>query len=439
MASDVHISREILEAVAQGELSAEYLAETAWQHLMAVCPVCREELNAFLATRRERTRPTQTLAVVTALLERNRAAAEAEEHNAQRDFATLLELPSAVRSGRIERAVRRFRGPFLIDLLLAEAARQCWIDPRKSHEFAALAYEVATRSQRCPGVATGGARALAYQANALRAQGRLQEADERFAFARRFAQQVGITEPVVAAELDLLEAVLHKNQRRFREAESLYNRAAAFYRITGDLVGLARVMVSLSDLFLTLGDHTAAAFTAETAQRQLDAEAEPQLYCCARHNQVLAMCEMGRFEDAAQAFEVNQALYDRFPDRYTQARRLWLGAKIAAGLGHADAAEEALLEVRGSFVAQGIGYDAALVSLELAVLYAGHGRTSELRQLAEEIQPIFTACDLHQEAIATLLVFQEALRKEVFTVQLARQCASALARARELPNPQSSS
>ena len=94
------------------------------------------------------------------------------------------------------------------------------------------------------------------------------------------------------------------------------------------------------------------------------------------------------------------------------------------------AAERDYLATREGFISQGIGYDAAMVSLDLAVLYLRQGRTAEVRQLAEEMLPLFEAQDVHREALATLSLFLEAARQDQLTVDMALEAAASLRSAR---------
>jgi hypothetical protein len=41
--ADIHITRELLSAVARGEFPPRMLVETGLQHLTSLCPHCREE------------------------------------------------------------------------------------------------------------------------------------------------------------------------------------------------------------------------------------------------------------------------------------------------------------------------------------------------------------------------------------------------------------
>ena len=75
---------------------------------------------------------------------------------------------------------------------------------------------------------------------------------------------------------------------------------------------------------------------------------------------------------------------------------------MAAGLERREEALPALEQVRRYFTTEQIAYDAALASLEVAVLYLEAGRTGEVRTLAEEMLWIFKAQGVHREALAAL-------------------------------------
>jgi hypothetical protein len=86
--------------------------------------------------------------------------------------------------------------------------------------------------------------------------------------------------------------------------------------------------------------------------------------------------------------------------------------------------------VRRYFNAHRIAYDAALASLELAVLYLEDGRTPEVKRL---MYWIFKGQGVHQEALAALRLFHEAATREEATAELARRLIEYLAKSRSHP------
>jgi hypothetical protein len=106
---------------------------------------------------------------------------------------------------------------------------------------------------------------------------------------------------------------------------------------------------------------------------------------------------------------------------------------LAAARGDFARAEQAYLEVRRRCTEQGIGYDAAMVSLDLAILYLKEGQMADVQRVAEEMLPIFQAQDVHREALAALRLFQEAARHQELTIEKARAVAAYLKEARTEP------
>jgi hypothetical protein len=114
----------------------------------------------------------------------------------------------------------------------------------------------------------------------------------------------------------------------------------------------------------------------------------------------LFLVEQGKYDSAADLLQSSQELYERFADPWTNLRQVWLRGKIAFAKWKPEEAERAFLEVRRGFILQGNGYDAALVSLDLALLYLKADRAGEVKPIAAEIQALFGTQDLPGEAAA---------------------------------------
>jgi hypothetical protein len=89
--------------------------------------------------------------------------------------------------------------------------------------------------------------------------------------------------------------------------------------------------------------------------------------------------------------------------------------------------------VRGDLASEDIAYDTALVSLELAKLFAAEGRSAEVRALARHMVPIFQSQQIHREALAALAFFRQAAERDAVTVELAEEVRAYLDRARRNP------
>lgn len=431
--SDIHITRELLRAVESGELPARMLTQIGWQHLMSLCPSCREELEAWRQEKAASRTYDTAFKVLPLVLERHVDEEEERREAARQDLRALLKLPHEERLAKIRRAARRFRGTAIAALLLDEARKAMPAQPAKLSELAEAAVEVLLRTPEVPGLYDLLVRARAYQANALRALGKLAEAEERLRGARTLLRTQNATDPLVFAEVDWIEGGLRKDRRQFPEAEELLVRAASLYSLAGENGQSADCLLTLGLLYYDTGKLREAIEVTETAAVLIQQEQNPRSYLCARHNLTLFLTEAGEYAAAAQALADDEDLYRQFSDDWTRLRQIWLKGKVAFGLGRLDEAEQVFLGTRQGFLDQGIGYDAALASLDLAFVYLRQGRTSELKQLARELSTIFGAEDLHGEAVAALVFFQQAVEEERITLSMIEEITGYLKRARREP------
>jgi tetratricopeptide (TPR) repeat protein len=180
-----------------------------------------------------------------------------------------------------------------------------------------------------------------------------------------------------------------------------------------------------------MGEFAQAISLLAQADSDLDISREPRLFVYLRFNLLVCLLLAGRFDEAERLFPQLQKLLEEYRAQPLDfVRLLWVEGNIHLGRGRLGPAEEAFREVRQEFLARQMGYDAALVSLDLALLFAQEDCTEELKRLAGELMPIFEAQDVHREALVALLMFQRACQEERVTVDLVRQFAAYLRRER---------
>ncbi len=114
-------------------------------------------------------------------------------------------------------------------------------------------------------------------------------------------------------------------------------------------------------------------------------------------------------------------------------RLTWLESKVAAGRGRTEEAKAGLEQVIQEFA--GLPYEAALASLDLAVLQLKEGRTAEVKELAGAMGGIFEVKGIAREALAALRLFCEAAIQEGATVELAKQVIAEVERAQRASSP----
>lgn len=176
------------------------------------------------------------------------------------------------------------------------------------------------------------------------------------------------------------------------------------------------------------GDTELALARIHEALGLLDPATDARLYYYARYNEALYLAEDGRFQDAADLLAMHRPGLEGLDERCMDRWLLWLSARIAHGLGELAAAETAYSEVRRRYIEARLPYDAAIVSLDLALLYAEAGRPERVRQLAIDMLPVFQSREIHREAFATLMLFYEAAQAETVTVEMVRGLVAHLRR-----------
>ena len=112
---------------------------------------------------------------------------------------------------------------------------------------------------------------------------------------------------------------------------------------------------------------------------------------------------------------------------------MWLQANLDAGLGKRREALDGLENVRRCFDDRRLPYDYALASMDAALLYREEGRYAEIQALAQEILKIFKAQEVQREAVAAVILFQEAAEQERITAGLVRRLQDFLSKARSNP------
>ncbi len=310
---DIHISRELYQAVERGELPRDFLEEAQAEHLLARCPHCRAEAEAYAFGRTAGPSAwSRFLRSLALLLPQWMAPAERELRGARRDFEELLTLSPEERGDRLARARSRFRSPSLVRLLLDESRRRLPGQPAEALHFAELARNVANRNPGMPEFYELYALATAAMANACRAQDENSRAEELFALARQVMDKHGVTDPAVIARVDDLVGSLRKDQRRFPEAEKLLKRAAILYGLARCPEDHARVLINLADTCCARGSLGPAIETVQTALGLLGPRSDPFLRLCAHYNLAFYLVSAGRLDEATDQLEADEPLYRRF-------------------------------------------------------------------------------------------------------------------------------
>jgi tetratricopeptide (TPR) repeat protein len=310
----------------------------------------------------------------------------------------------------------------LVEWLCDASVRAAADKPARAVELAELALFIVPlvpgpdcRRHRLEGYATF------FLANALRVRNDLDEADA--AVQRGWASwRAGADDdflPLEEGRLFDLEASLRRAQRRFDEALALLERALE----VSSEENKGRILLKKSATYEQKGDIKASIEALRQARPHIEAAGLVRDVFGVRFNLAVNLAHLARFREAAELLpEVRDAAIE-LGNELDLVRTLWLQARIDAGLGKAQEAVASLEQVFREFVNLALPYDAALAGLNLTVFYFELGREREILSLTLQMEKVFRAKKVEREALAALLVFCEAARREEATVALARQTA----------------
>lgn len=347
--------------------------------------------------------------------------AAAERSAAPRLLAELLSLAPEERPAAVA-GDPRFRTYALATWALERCEGTVAHDPRAALELAELARAIARSAD--PGVPGGPTvladletYALALEGDALRAQGELHAAAERFAAARKLQAQGGV-DPELAARADALEAALHRDAGQPGRALALLERAIATFLEIDERDLAAGAAIGRAQVQALLGEGDSAL---ETLRRALELPDSARLALCVRHHLIVALAEQGRADEAAALYATTRGLYLQHLDPLTTGRRLWAEGLVHRALADLESAGDLLTEAAARLAEHGYPFEAALAGLDLLAVYARQGEDGEVLRVAAELVKLFRRPEAHPEALATLTqVHRAAERQQVDADLLAR-------------------
>lgn len=314
----------------------------------------------------------------------------------------------------------------LAERIAHESARMAAKDADEAKELADLALFIAERVSGDDRWRSGlKGYVWLFVGNARRVANSLDEADEAFLNARRLLEGGTLGDPEIldGSRLLDLEASLRRDEQRYPEALSLLDQALEASAGKSD-DAIARLLLKKEHVMERMGDHKGALAVLEKAFSHIERAGSQDLLFALYFNTADNLCTLERYGEARGFLEKAETLADKEGKTLSFIRLLWLRAKITAGEGRDDEAEISLREVEREFTDRGLAYDAALSSLDLALILLRQDRTAEVRALALRMAWIFDSKGIHREALASLSLFCEAAKREAATVELTREVIS---------------
>ena len=433
MTDEKHFAETDIQRFSRGESAAGETRQVT-EHLLGGCNTCRVSASRYLGIaadvhpRPETWHATGALQRVLARVQEHESTLSRERVDAEVLVEALRKQPQARRL-TVVRNSRRYSTWGVCELLVERAKEASYDDATLAIEWGELAVLAASRLDPKKYVASLVAdihgRALIALANAKRVASDLAGAEVGFAAAQVELER-GTGDPLEEAYYHHCLSGLRFWQRRYPEAFRSIDHAIATYRRLGDQHLEARSLVSKAVFLSHNGDVEAAIRLDERALELIEPHRDSRLQLIVLHNLAFKLANNGQPDRARRVLAEARPMYERFGDRISLSKLRWLEARIAVATGNAVLGETSLVEVRNAFMTLEIPYEAALVALELAALYIEQGRTADVKRQVAEMMPIFNALEVQPEAFAALILFRQAVEREVVT-------GSSRPRGRQLP------
>jgi hypothetical protein len=314
-----------------------------------------------------------------------------------------------------------------VELLLRGSRRLRDDDPEEMERLAGLAFAAATRlARKSPAAVDAAAEAAAEVANARRVRNRLSGAAIMIRQALDLWRQ-GSRDVRLLARIAAYSAAVLCHLRRFPEALSLIEKEVELWESLGEQEQAQTRRVVLSLYTSYAGDPRRALGLLCGVLPALDCRRDPELALAAAHNALWFMTDLGWFDLAGRCLTFIRPLYEEDGHRLNLVRRLWLEARIAAGTGSRSQALAMFAEARDGFAEVDLPFPAALVAIDIALLWAEDQRFEEVESLARELCATFRSIGVPREGTAALLLVEEAARaRKLAALQVSLRSAASL-------------
>ncbi len=268
-----------------------------------------------------------------------------------------------------------------------------------------------------------------FLANALRVKGDFSAAEEAFQQSDRLWQAGASADPgLILDGTRLLDLKASLRRHRGRPGESLDLLEQALVLSRSDEATL-RLLLKKSATLEQMGDWQGAIGALELARPLVEKQGTLRDRCVLEFNLCTCLSDAGHYREAEALLPKVKGLALRLHNGLDSLRCRWLQALISAGLGRLEEAATDLESIAGELGELGIAFDTARACLDLSGLYLRQGRTAEVKRLAGQMVEVFTAQNVHREALAAVILFQQAAERETASAELVTKLAEYLRRA----------
>jgi len=245
-------------------------------------------------------------------------------------------------------------------------------------------------------------------ANALRVLGQMPAAEEHMDRALRLSDET--PDAHIHGQVFLFASLLARDSRRFDAAFELANKSRRQFQRIGETQQETRVDRVEALISFFQADFSNAIPSLERLAYDETVDRPNRLSATFFLVKALVMTGAG-FKIGSLLPRLND-LAKSFPSRHLDIQLAWLKGLIVGRLSDPDAGEVLMSRARDYYLEKEILYDAALVTLDMAMVRFEAGHYDQAARHAAGIVDAFAASGIHREALVALRYFQEAVKKK---------------------------
>ena len=232
----------------------------------------------------------------------------------------------------------------------------------------------------------------------------------------------------VRTEFTLHKSGLRMSQRRMDEALKLADKAVSLLPSVKNLQLRVRGWLQRAHIYHVTGrinESTADLWKAYGLLGQVDdGYLQCGLYQMLSYNLALE----GRYQEATRYLPIARSLCDSLGLDRAICYLEWIEGLIEREGGNIDEAEDHFRAARTGFYKQEESYLGGLVALDLAMLCANEGRSSETMELASEAIKVFESLRIRQEGLRAIQLLRQGMAIEQVTFSTLQKVRSAVAK-----------
>ncbi len=345
-------------------------------------------------------------------------------------YSDLVDLPAGRRL-----TILRNSSPVLLLVFFRDLIEQSWADRfgdiRRSLDLAGLAVEVAEVVVSSPFLGGPDSADLLTEAHAFLANAQRINSDvagaERSLHRAESHLAAGTGDRSLKADVLMLLAFLRATQGRCADSAALFDKELVLRRLLGDekKLGFALVQRGWIACFLQeppteITEYFSAGLSLVPEDHRLAVQA---LQTFAEYS-----AREGHSSTAWRMLTLAETPLQNVEGEAYRTDHRWITGLAHRAVREMHQAERLLNDVRQQFIEAGATERLALVSLDLASVYAAQSKFDLARQVAADAYRILKAKGLEEDALVAVLVLREALEAERATEGLAVAVANFLAR-----------